>query len=232
MKEIIVLQEDRETGAGLLAEAADRRGVKVIIVEAARGDRVPKVLPDGAGLLVAGAQLAAPDLDLCPYIGRWISLIRWAAGAGRPVLAVGTGAHVAARALGASVRPAREAEAGWGTVTLTEAGLADRLFAGLPVYLPVFHWHSDEFDLPAGAVLLAGSPASPNQAFRRGENLHALQFHLGATEGMIRSWTVEGLGPGHPTLTGRSHFEDPFLDREAVARRAERLIENFLELHA
>lgn len=230
LKELFVLQEDPETGAGLFAQGAERSGVKVIAIEAARGDRVPRQIPDDAGLLVTGAQAAAPDLDRCPYINRWLSLIDWAIRGDRPVLAIGTGAPIVVRALGAAIRPAA-AEMGWGTVTLTDAGIAEPLFAGLPVYLPVFHWRFEEFDLPRGAERLASSPGSPAAAFRWGRRVHALDFHLEATQAMIRSWVAFRRRSSPDTAAiDTASFEDPFLDRVALERRADRLIANFLEL--
>ena len=48
-------------------------------------------------------------------------------------------------------------------------------------------WHSDTFDLPAGATLLAGSPAYPNQAFRYGR-AYGLQFHLEVSRELAAEW--------------------------------------------
>ena len=41
----------------------------------------------------------------------------------------------------------------------------------------VLHWHGDTFELPDRTELLASSALYQNQAFRRGRNLLALQFH-------------------------------------------------------
>ena len=45
----------------------------------------------------------------------------------------------------------------------------------------MFQWHRETFDLPAGAVRLAGSEACENQAFQIGRNIVGLQFHLETT---------------------------------------------------
>jgi GMP synthase (glutamine-hydrolysing) len=42
---------------------------------------------------------------------------------------------------------------------------------------PVLHWHGDTFTLPSDVELLASSHLYENQAFRRGNNILALQFH-------------------------------------------------------
>jgi hypothetical protein len=48
-------------------------------------------------------------------------------------------------------------------------------------------WHGDTFDLPEGAVRLAGSPVCPNQAFRVGRAYGDL-FHLEASAEMGHEW--------------------------------------------
>jgi GMP synthase-like glutamine amidotransferase len=48
-------------------------------------------------------------------------------------------------------------------------------------------WHGDTFELPAGAVRLAGSPAYPNQAFRV-KRAYGVQFHLEVSAEMAREW--------------------------------------------
>ncbi len=63
-------------------------------------------------------------------------------------------------------------------VSLTAAGLADPLLAGLPETFGAFVGHKEACRvLPPGAVLLASSPACPVQMFRVRSNLYATQFH-------------------------------------------------------
>lgn len=63
-------------------------------------------------------------------------------------------------------------------VTLTDAGRADPLLAGLPGTFDAFVGHKEACrDLPPTAVLLASSPACPVQMFRVRRNLYATQFH-------------------------------------------------------
>ena len=42
----------------------------------------------------------------------------------------------------------------------------------------MLHWHSDTFAIPDGAVHLLESKGCANQAFRYGDNVLGLQFHL------------------------------------------------------
>lgn len=63
-------------------------------------------------------------------------------------------------------------------VTLTEAGRADPLLAGLPDTFRVLVGHKEACDeVPAGAVLLARSATCPVQMFRVKKNVYATQFH-------------------------------------------------------
>lgn len=63
-------------------------------------------------------------------------------------------------------------------VTLTEAGRADPLLAGLPDTFRVLVGHKEACDeVPAGAVLLARSATCPVQMFRVKNNVYATQFH-------------------------------------------------------
>jgi GMP synthase-like glutamine amidotransferase len=87
-------------------------------------------------------------------------------------------------------------EIGWYAVRFTEAGLSDPLFEGLDEVEPVFQWHGDTFDLPAGATQLAVSDLCANQAFRYGANLYGLQFHPEVTPEIIASWCREDANCG------------------------------------
>ncbi|HET9861504.1 MAG TPA: glutamine amidotransferase [Nocardioidaceae bacterium] len=63
-------------------------------------------------------------------------------------------------------------------ISLTAAGLADPVLAGMPEQFDAFVGHKEACRvLPPSAVLLAGSPACPVQMFRIKTNLYATQFH-------------------------------------------------------
>jgi GMP synthase (glutamine-hydrolysing) len=63
-------------------------------------------------------------------------------------------------------------------VTLTEAGLADPLFEGVPRDFAAYGGHKEALTgVPDHAVVLATSAACPVQAFRVGRHVYATQFH-------------------------------------------------------
>jgi len=69
-------------------------------------------------------------------------------------------------------------EIGWFPV---QAEKAKSDVFSFPAEILAFHWHGETFDLPAGAVRLAGSAACMNQAFQLGTRALGLQFHLETT---------------------------------------------------
>ena len=106
------------------------------------------------------------------------------------------GAQLIAHALGAEVRKNPVKEIGWFELNVTTASRLDPIFSGMRPGEPVFHWHSETFDLPPGAELLACSRRCANQAFRIGRHVYGLQFHLEATPEMIADWYQQDVNCG------------------------------------
>lgn len=99
---------------------------------------------------------------------------------GKPTFASCWGFQAMARALGGEVVTDRSrAEVGLTWMTLTDAGRADPVFGPLGARLRVISGHEDHVvSLPDGAVLLASSERSKNQAFHfPGLPIYATQFH-------------------------------------------------------
>ena len=96
-----------------------------------------------------------------------------------------------AHALGARVYPNKKKEIGWYRVHLTAEGKKDPLMKGGANAPRVFQWHGDTFDLPKGARRLASSSLCKNQAFRFGNNVYGLQYHLEVDGAMVQDWLVQ-----------------------------------------
>ncbi len=92
-----------------------------------------------------------------------------------------------ARAMGARNISGTADEIGWLPIELTEAGRSSCL-APLAEG-PVFQWHADTFELPAGALHLARSAVCEHQAFQLGRAL-ALQFHPEVSAEGLEVWYV------------------------------------------
>jgi GMP synthase-like glutamine amidotransferase len=141
------------------------------------------------GLIFMGGPMSANDP--LPYLDLEKALIGQAAERRQPLLGVCLGSQLIARSLGAEVHRNPEKEIGWYDLRFTEAAADDAVFGGIPGPETVFHWHSDTWELPPGAVRLARSKACSNQAFRAGSNIYGLQFHLEVTPAMIADWLAQ-----------------------------------------
>jgi len=141
------------------------------------------------GLIFLGGPMSANDP--LPYLDRERALIAQAVKRGQPLLGICLGSQLIARSLGADVRRNPEREIGWFDLEFTDLAAKDGLFSGIPGPETVFHWHSDTWELPPGAVRLASSQACGNQAFRASSNIYGMQFHLEVTPEMIADWQAQ-----------------------------------------
>ncbi|MHB8604043.1 MAG: type 1 glutamine amidotransferase [Thermoplasmatota archaeon] len=175
---ILVIQNARGEDLGLFAPALAAEGIEARYCRPFEGDQIPSTVFGHSGLIVLGGPQHVPRHEQWPYLAREMALIREAHATRTAFLGVCLGSQLAAAALGGRARPGeRGPEVGWDSVTLTDDGAEDPLFAGEPRRLDVFQAHGDTFELPPGAVNLATSPKYPNQAFRLGARTYALQFH-------------------------------------------------------
>jgi len=173
------LQHVPYEGPGSISEWMARRGIPFPAV--ALWNNEP--LPDPASLdllVVMGGPMNVDETDAHPWLLAERQFIRDAIDAGVRVLGICLGAQLIARALGAEVHPGPRQEVGWFPIRRI-AGATHPLFDDLPDELMAYHWHGDTFDLPEGAIHIAGSQRYPNQAFAWGDHVIALQCHLETT---------------------------------------------------
>ncbi len=182
-----VVQHVPYEGPGLIARVAHARDLRLHVVRRDRGDALPD--PETvAGLIVMGGPMSVYDHTSFPGVDAERRLVERVVARGAPVLGVCLGAQILAAALGSKVYAGGRPEIGFGSVRLTDAAREDRLFAGLGDEIPVFHWHGDTFDRPAGTAHLAASAVYPNQAFRAGSHAYAVQFHLELDRALADRW--------------------------------------------
>jgi GMP synthase-like glutamine amidotransferase len=180
-------------GLGLMEPVLRARGAEIEYADLYRaGVALPDIAAYDALIFLGGPMSVNDDL---PDLQHEMECIRQAMSQRQPVLGICLGAQLIARAVGATVRRNPAKEIGWYGLRFTEAAAGDRLFHGLSEET-VFHWHGETFDLPHGAELLASSDLCRNQAFRIGENVYGLQFHLEVTPVMIADWCVQDVNCG------------------------------------
>jgi GMP synthase (glutamine-hydrolysing) len=187
----LVLRHVQAEGLGLLANVLREVGIHHRYLDLPRGDPLPRDLRDLGGLIVLGGPMAVYEGDRHPFLATEAGLVERALTAGRPVLGICLGAQLIAQVLGARVYPGERREVGWAPITLTEDGRADPVFGVLEPTLTVFHMHGDTYELPPDARNLARSAAYEQQAFRWGDLVYGLQFHLEFTEPMIQRFATE-----------------------------------------
>jgi len=126
-------------------------------------------------LIMMGGPMGVYEQDRYPWIACQLRRLSQRLEADRPTLGVCFGAQMMAAALGAHVYPGPHKEVGFHPVNVRTEALDGPLRHLVGV--PVLHWHGDTFTRPANVELLASSHVYDHQAFRRGRNILALQFH-------------------------------------------------------
>ena len=185
------------------------RGHALAVTELASGQALPALAGFDALVLMGGPMSVNDEAELA-WLAPEKALVRASLAAGKKVLGVCLGAQMIASALGAPIRSNREKEIGWFPVEATALGAAHPFWAGLPAALPVFHWHGETFDLPAGATPLLRSAACEAQGFALGVQGLALQCHLEVDAGSLDAMIVHG--------RHELDLERPFIQPEAVLR--------------
>jgi GMP synthase (glutamine-hydrolysing) len=182
MAKVVVLQHHPVEALGNIAGALEGCALAWQYVRIFDGQPVPRDLKGAGALIVMGGPMGVYQHERYPFIRDELKLIESAVAAKMPVLGVCLGAQMVAAALGAKVEknPAGK-EIGWHPVRLSPLARDDRLLRDADETVMPFHWHGDIFEAPAGAVALASSGRTPCQAFRYGDNVYALQFHIEVT---------------------------------------------------
>jgi GMP synthase-like glutamine amidotransferase len=184
----LVLQHIACEPPGLYEDILRERDSTIARVELDAGERLPD-WRDFDAILAMGGPMSVNDEEALPWLRAEKRLIAEAVAAGKPFWGVCLGVQLLASSLGARVYPGPRPEVGVLPVSLTDDAVLDPIFRGLPRDFLAMQWHSDTFELPKGAVRLAGSIDYPNQAFKW-RNAYGLQFHLEISGEMVREWAA------------------------------------------
>jgi len=231
-KPFLIIQHVESENPGMFSESLERLEVKTHLVRLDASEPLPEQAAQVSGVLIMGGPMNVGESFRYPFLEDEMRFIRNCREAGVPVLGICLGAQLIAASFGARVYEGEIKEIGWYDVWLTREGLHDRLLGGCPQSFKVFQSHGQTFDLPPGAVRLAGSTNYENQAFRLAHSLWGLQFHLEATADHIRCWLEEN---------SRWIESLPYIDPEqilaeipkyeiACQKLAVKLFERFLEV--
>lgn len=154
-------------------------------------------------VIILGGPIGIYETTDYPFLQKEIDLLKVRLEKKLPTIGICLGAQLIAHALGAKVYAGHAKEIGWSRLSLADA--AHNPLAAL-ANTPVLHWHGDTFDLPAQAELLASSDLYPNQAFRVGPHILALQFHAEVAADSLEKWLI-----GHTCELRQAQIDIPTL---------------------
>jgi GMP synthase (glutamine-hydrolysing) len=231
---VLVLQHLACESPGVYADVLHERGAAIETVELDEGEALPE-RGEFDAIVAMGGPMSATDDDSLPWLAEEKRFIADEVRSGTPFWGVCLGVQLLAASLGARVYPGPTPEVGILPVELTEEALLDPVFAGLPRTLPTLQWHGDTFDLPDGAVRLAGSSAYANQAFRYGRSAYGVQFHVEVTADLAREWAaVPAYGEYLERVLGAGALDDLMArlaeSSDEVLATGRRLFERWLDV--
>ena len=132
-------------------------------------------------LIVMGGPMGVCDEAIYPWLAEEKAFVKQAIENGKTVIGICLGSQLIAEVLGAKVYPNKQKEIGWYNLQLSDEGKTLPIISDFENEFPVFHWHGDTFDLPAGSKRLFQSEITANQAFLYHNQVLGLQFHFEVT---------------------------------------------------
>jgi len=205
---LLCIHHEPTSDGGTLLAPARAGGWTIEHWHAHAGEPRP-ILDDVDAVLAYGGTMNPDDDERLTWIADVRATLAEAVERDLSVLGICLGAQLLGQALGAGAPRLAEPELGWYTVELTEAGADDVLLGPLAPVCEVFQWHDYGCELPPGALPLASSARAPQQAYRIGEAVWAVQFHIDVDATLVERWTG-----AVPELV-RAHGAEP---AELVAR--------------
>lgn len=187
---ILIIEHDPNSPPGTLTGWLQGAGATVEISRPHAGDELPTDLSAYSGILMLGGGLSATSDKRFEWRSPTIDLLQKAAADEVPTLAMCLGSQLVAHAFGGIVeRGDAGMEIGPMQAGRKDVSYKDELFDTLPMAPDVIEFHGDAITtLPPGAVWLMGGPLYPHQAFRFGERMWAIQFHIETTPEIFNAW--------------------------------------------
>ncbi|NKB57830.1 MAG: type 1 glutamine amidotransferase [Alphaproteobacteria bacterium] len=232
---VLVLQHIAVEHPGIFRDFFAEDGIDWDAVELDDGAAIPDF--DGYDILMAmGGPMDVWEDAVHPWLRPEKQAIRNWVEADRPFLGFCLGHQLLADAFGGQVGLIPVPEVGIMDIELTDDGVCDPLFAGLPRRGQCMQWHSaGVLEPPSGAAVLAGSDACPVQAIRLGRVAYGLQYHVEVTGDTAGEWgCVPAYAESLEAVKGTGSLSRLSRDMAsalpALNRSARTIYENFMAL--
>lgn len=224
-KTIYAIQHLAFEDLGALEDVFYQHGFRVRYFDAGVDNLTAALAYDGL-VVILGGPIGVYEQQDYPFLIDEISGLKQRLANNKPTLGICLGAQLIAHALDASVYAGHAKEIGWSSLSFPQT---ENNPLSILEQTAVLHWHGDTFDLPAQAELLASSAIYPNQAFRIGKNILALQFHIEVADEDLEKWLI-----GHTCELRKANINIPALRQDnqkyasELMSKSAQVLEHFL----
>ena len=191
---IYFIQHEPVEGPGMLKPLFENNGFTTSTIKLYDNQDFPEDFNLVEAIVILGGPMNVYQEEKYPFFREEDEFLKKIIKLDIPCLGICLGSQLIAKAEKAQIKKAEKEEIGWAEVSLTDEGKKDELFQLVNEKIEVFQWHGDTFNLPLGATLLAEGSVCRNQAFKIGNNVYGLQFHLEVTDKEIFDWTSKYFG--------------------------------------